>query len=105
MLNKFAVPGFEYVTAFLPIKNKLGHCILNKLRVDAGPLQNLQGVTAWLPIRCNGECFFLGRLKPCPFLLTTKASSIVLRIYPLILYEAEESCVPVVAVRALFLPL
>lgn len=98
MLNKLAVPGFEYVAALLPIENKFGHCIFNKLRIDTRALQDLQGIAAGLPVSGNGLGFFLSWLKACPFLLSTEAASVVLRIDPLIFYKTEEACVPVITV-------
>ena len=98
MLNKLAVPGFEYVAALLPIENKLGHCIFNKLRVDTRALQDLQCIAAGLPVSGNGLGFFLSWLKACPFLLSTETASVVLRIDPLIFYKTEEACVPVITV-------
>ena len=105
VLNKFAVPGFEYVAALLPVENKLGHGIFNKLRVDTRALKNLQSIAAWLPFTCDGLRLFLSWLKAGAFLLTTESACIILSVYPLVLYEAEEASIPVITVGALFLPL
>ncbi|MBN59069.1 MAG: hypothetical protein CMI04_15410 [Oceanospirillaceae bacterium] len=98
VLNKFAVPGFEYVAALLPVENKLGYGIFNKLRVDTRALQDLQCIATRLPVSGNGLGFFLSWLKAGALLLTTEATSVILSVYPLVLYEAEEASIPVITV-------
>ncbi|PHS61429.1 MAG: hypothetical protein COB09_17410 [Thalassobium sp.] len=120
LLNKFAVPGFERVAALSPIEHKLGHGIGNKLWVDTGALQYLAGILTGLPIKADGGSFILHGLKRAAFLMvagglntalktTLKGTllllCIVLSEYPLTLHITEKAGVPVIAVRALFLPL
>lgn len=101
VLNKFAVPGFTHFTALGPVEYKLGHGIGNKLRVNAGALQNLQGIFMRLPVVADGQGILLLRVKGTlqPLLLT---GGIVAGKHPLAFYMAEKAHVPVVAVGALF---
>lgn len=132
MLNKFAVPGFEGITAFGPIEHELGHGIGDKLRIDAGAGQNLTGVVIGLPVVGDRACFFLRRAKGgafrmgigrarCRVVFWPRAAAVeialieralqralifqcvILLIHPLGFYMAEEARIPVVAVGALFL--
>lgn len=63
VLNEFAVPGFKGVTAFGPVEHEFGHGIGNKLRINAGPLQNLAGIAVWLPVERNRCGFVLCWIK------------------------------------------
>jgi len=119
LLNKLAVPGFKRVATFGPVEYKLGHGIGNKLRVDTGTLQNLAGILARLPVEADGGRFIMAGFKGTAFLYanarrgalktTLKGAllllCIVLSEYPLTLHMAEKAGVPVITVRALFLPL
>lgn len=104
VLNKFAVPGFTHFTALGPVEYKLGHGIGNKLRVNAGALQNLQGIFMRLPVVADGQGVWLLRVKGT-LQAALAARSVVAGKLPLAFYMAEKAYVPVVAVGALFVPL
>lgn len=104
VLNKFAVPGFAHIAAFHPVEYKLGHGIGNKLRVNAGTLQNLQGIFVRLPVVADGQGIFLLRVeRTLQALLLTRG--IIAGKHPLAFYMAEKAHVPVVAIGALLVAL